>query len=508
MPGKTAVLKQIKILAGQTAIYGLSSIIGRFLNYLLVPLHTAVFLPLQFGIITEMYAYVAFLVVLLTYGMETAFFRFTTKAEFDKTSIFSTTLVSLIISTAVFITLATLFAQPIADWLRYSDFPQYVIWFAIIVGLDAISSIPLAKLRSENKAKQFALVNLANVGVNIGLNVFFLWYCLPQYEKGVHNFLIDTFYNPEMGVGYVFISNLVASIVKFLLLAPVMFKARIELQLSLLQNMLWYGFPLLVAGLAGIVNETIDRIMLKRMLLDDLGEAGTLTQIGIYGACYKISIIITLFIQAFRYAAEPFFFSQEKEKNAKEIYAKVMNYFTIVCFIAFLIVLLYLDVIRHFIQNEAFWEGLGVVPILLLANIFLGIYYNLSIWFKLTGKTQFGAYISVIGAIITIAVNYFTIPVWGYLGAAWATLICYASMTILSYALGQMNYPVPYSLKNFLLYLSLSLGIYFTSTILSFDSKWMMYAVNTSLILLFILVVYFKEVIFIRKLSQTTNFNI
>lgn len=492
-------MKQIKNLAGQTAIYGLSSIVGRFLNYLLVPLHTAVFIPLQFGIITEMYAYVAFLVVLLTYGMETAFFRYSTKEGFDKKTVFSTILFSLFATTAVFIFLVTLFAQPIADWLRYSAFPQYVIWFAIIVGLDAVSSIPLAKLRSEKKAGQFAFVNIANVAVNIGLNVFFLWYCLPQYNKGVHNFLIDTFYNPDIGVGYVFISNLIASIVKFLLLTPSMVSARVEVRLSLIRQMLWYGFPLLVAGLAGIVNETIDRIMLKRMLIDQLGEAETLTQLGIYGACYKISILITLFIQAFRYAAEPFFFSQEKEKNAKEIYATVMNYFSIICFTVFLGVLLYLDIIKHFIRNEEFWKGLGVVPVLLLANVFLGIYYNLSIWYKLSEKTKFGAYISIFGASVTILVNYFTIPVWGYVGSAWATLICYASMVLVSYYFGQKNYNVPYQLKNFFLYFSSSLLLYLASTGISFDSKIAMFGFNTMLLLVFMLVVFVNEIWLAKK---------
>lgn len=487
-------MKQIKNLAGQTAIYGLSSIAGRFLNYLLVPLHTAVFIPLQFGIITEMYAYVAFLVVLLTYGMETAFFRYSTREELEKKTVFSTILFSLSGTTAVFIFIATIFSQPVADWLRYSDYPEYVTWFAIIVGLDAVSSIPLAKLRAEKKAKKFAFVNIANVAVNIGLNVFFLWYCLPQHEKGVHNFVIDTFYNPEIGVGYVFISNLAASIVKFLLLTPVMFDAGPEFNFRLLLQMLWYGFPLLIAGLAGIVNETIDRIMLKRMLIDDLGEAETLTQLGIYGACYKITIIITLFIQAFRYAAEPFFFSHEKEKNAKEIYAKVMNYFTIVCFAVFLAVMFYLDFIKHFIRNEEFWKGLGVVPILLFANICLGIYYNLSIWYKLTGKTRFGAYISVFGAAVTIAFNYFAIPGWGYMGAAWATLACYASMVLVSYFFGQRIYKVPYQVNNFLLYLGSSLLLYFISATVSFDSKLMMYSFNSFLFLVFLAEVFVNEI--------------
>lgn len=446
-----------------------------------------------------MYAYVAFLVVFLTYGMETAFFRYNSKEGSDKAAVFSTILISLFISTAVFIFLTVSFRQPIAHWLRYSDFPQYVTWFAIIVGLDAISSIPLAKLRAENRALKFAFVNISNVAVSIGLNVFFLWYCLPMHAKGVHNFFIDTFYNPGIGIGYVFISNLAASVVKFLLLAPEMLKAKIKIISPLLKEMVWYGFPLLIAGLAGIVNETIDRIMIKRMLIDNLGESATLTQLGIYGACYKISIIITLFIQAFRYAAEPFFFSQSTETNAKEIYARVMNYFTIVCFTVFLGTMLYLDFIKHFIRNEDFWAGLGVVPVLLMANVCLGIYYNLSIWYKLTGNTRFGAYISVFGAILTIMINYLTIPVWGYMGAAWATLICYASMVLVSYYFGQKNYRVPYNLKKFFLYFFSSVTLYFISRLNPASSKIAMYGFNTLLLGVFGAIVLFNEFILGKK---------
>ena len=483
----------LKQLAGQTAIYGLSSIVGRFLNYLLVPLHTAQFITLQYGIITEMYAYVAFLVVLLTYGMETAYFRFSSTEEFDKKSVYGTAVFSLLASTTVFIAFATTFSIPIAEWLHYPNHTEYIIWFAIIVGLDAVSAIPLARLRAENKAKTFTAVNIANVAVNIGLNVFWVGYCMPVYEEGGRGFLIENFYNPEIGVGYVFIANLVASVCKFLLLTPIMLKAGFNFQFKVLKKLLWYGSPLLLAGLAGIVNETIDRIMLKRMLWDDLGEVGTLSQLGIYGACYKISIIITLFIQAFRYAAEPFFFSQENQKNAKDTYAKVMNYFVIVCTVIFLGVMLFLDIIKHFLQNEDYWQGLGVVPILLMANIFLGIYFNLSIWYKLTNKTIYGAYLSVFGALITIALNYWLIPKIGYMGSAWATLACYVSMVIASYIIGQRHYKVNYDLRKILLYIAMALGLYFLSDFLKPDSVLMVYVLNTSLFIGFAIFAWMME---------------
>lgn len=461
-------MSTIRKLASQTAIYGLSSIIGRFLNYLLVPLHTSknVFSLEQYGIITEMYAYVAFLVILLTYGMETSFFRFYHKPELEKNKVYSTALWSVMTSTAFFILMCTAFAQPIADWLHYSNHTEYVIWFAIIVGLDAVSSIAQAKLRAENKAVTFAFVNLSNVAINIGLNLFFLAYCLPKYQAGETNWLIDTFYNPEIGVGYVFIANLIASIFKFALLLPYYFDLRFGLNKSYLKTMLIYGLPLLFAGLAGIINETLDRIMLKQMLVDRVGEVRTLELIGIYGAVYKISILITLFIQAFRFAADPFFFAQEKEKNSKETYSKVMTYFVIVCAVIFLGVMLYLDVIKYFINNEAYYVGLKVVPYLLFANIFLGIYYNQSIWYKLSGQTVYAIYLAVFGAVITIVLNFIWIPTINYEGSAFATIICYASMMLLSYYFGQKYYPVPYNIKKIIFYLGSAFGIYYATTFL------------------------------------------
>ncbi|MCF8460831.1 MAG: oligosaccharide flippase family protein [Flavobacteriales bacterium] len=439
-------LSILKKLAGQTAIYGLSSIVARFLNYLLVPLHTVVFVPQQYGVITEMYAYVAFLIILLTYGMETAFFRFSTKDEHEPKTVFSTILSSLASSTGVFILMAILFAQPIADWLLYPDNKEYVVWFAIIVGLDAVSSIPLARLRSENKAKTFAGINIANVLVNIGLNVFFLRYCLPLVAEGGGNWLTDTFYDTGTGVGYVFIANLIASIVKFLLLGPTMLRGFTKPQWSLLKPMLIYSLPLLVAGLAGMMNEMFDRVMLKRILYPILGQDGAMYQLGVYGACYKLSIVISLMIQAFRYAAEPFFFSQEKEAGSKQLYAKIMTYFVWILAGTFLFVMLYIDLFKYFIPNEDYWVGLKVVPILLMANIFLGIYYNQSVWYKLTEKTAHGAGLAIFGAIITIVINLLFIPTYGYMASAWATFACYGSMMVVSYLLGRKYYPVPYEL--------------------------------------------------------------
>jgi O-antigen/teichoic acid export membrane protein len=490
------MLNPLKKLAGQTAIYGLPSIVGRLLNWFLVPMYLGIaeFTTNQYGIVTEMYSYVAFLVVFLTYGMETAFFRFSSQDEEDKKKVYSTIIISLFITSGIFIGSAFLFEQPIANWLQYPNNTEFVTWFALIVGLDAISSIPMAKLRADKNPLKFGGVNLANIAVNIGLNLFFLAYCLPKFRAEETNWLIETFYNPEIGVGYVFISNLIASGVKFVLLLPDMLKARYGFEISLLKKMFVYSLPLLVFGLAGIVNETIDRIMLKRILFDVIGETKTMSEIGIYGACYKLSIIITLFIQAFRYAAEPFFFAHEKEKNAKDTYAVIMNYFVIVCALIFLGVMLFMDVfIKIFIPNEAFWAGLPVVPILLFANIFLGIYYNQSIWYKLSGKTKYGAYIGIFGAVLTIAINYIWIIEYSYMASAWATLVCYASMTILSFILGQKHYPINYNFGKIGLYLSLALGLYFLTTVLALPAGVLKYVIHSLIIVAFLGVIFLIE---------------
>lgn len=464
-------MSTLRKLASQTAVYGLSSIVGRFLNYILTPVFVAAFTTAQYGIITEMYSYVAFLVVLLTYGMETAYFRYYTRETYHPKTVYYTTLSSLFFTTTTFILVAFAFSAPISTWLHYPNHTEYVTWFAIIVGLDALSSIPLAKLRAQNKAFKFAFINLSNVFVNIGLNLFFLWYCKPMYESGKTNWLIENLYDHNIGVGYVFISNLVASIMKFMLLLPDMFwegtKTAMEpefkkrLSKTLLKEMLWYGLPLLVAGLAGIINETIDRIMLKRMLLPVHGEVKTMEIVGVYGGVYKISIIITLFIQAFRYAAEPFFFKEEKNKNATQTYARVMNYFVIVCAVIYVFVMLNLHYIKYFTPKTDYWSAFDIVPLLLFANIFLGIYYNQSVWYKLSGKTIYGATIAIGGALLTIIINLLFIPENTYHAAAWATFICYGSMMLISYFLGQQFYPVPYKIGKTIFYLSSAFGIGF-----------------------------------------------
>ncbi len=496
-------MSSIRKLIGQTAIYGSSSIIGRFLNFLLTPLYVIQFSNEQYGIITEMYAYVAFLVVFLTYGMETALFRFSNENKNNFNQVYSNTLFSILSTSSFFILIVSVFSQDIANLLKYPEHAEYIIWFGMIVGVDAISSMALAQLRLKEKAKKFALINFLNVGVNIGLNLFFILYCKVNYDNGYTNWVIDSFYNPEIGVGYVFIANLIASIIKFLALSSEM-NFRGNFDFSIIKSMLKYSGPMLLVGLAYVINETLDRAMLKEILFSQYIESGisrteslklAQSQNGIYGANYKITMIISMFIQAFRYASEPFFFKDEENKNSKETLAKVMNYFTIMLMFIFLVITLYLQLFKYFINNPDYWEGLRVVPILLGANIFLGVYTSLSIWYKLSDKTIYGAYISGFGVIVTIAINFLLIPKYGYVASAYATLSCYSSMMLLSYLLGQKHYKVPYSLKKFFTYMGSGILIYMLSipTNPTQNLSILQYGYHTILLLSFIILVLIIE---------------
>jgi len=480
-------LSHIKQLAGQTAIYGLSSIIGRVIGYLLIPLYTRVFIPSEYGISNELYAYSSLLLVIITYGMETAFFRFS-ETEKDRGRVFSTALISLLASTALFVLIALVFARPVAGVIRYSNHIEYIIWIALIVSFDALAAIPFAHLRQMNKAKRFAVIKLLNIFFNIGLNLFFLLLCPFLLRKGLFTGFINLVYSKEIGVGYIFISNLFASALTIVLLLPEYLGIKYTFDRELWKRMIRYALPLLVVGFAGIINETMDRIFLKFLLPEKISMA----QVGIYGACYKISLIMTIFIQAFRFAADPFFFAKAKERDAKIIYADVMKYFVIICTFIFLVVMLYIDIIKYFV-GEKYYAGLPIVPILLVANMCLGIYYNLSIWYKLTDKTTFGAYISIFGAIITIILNVLWIPLIGYMGSAWATLICYASMMVISFIYGQKNYHVNYDMKKIIGYISLSLALFFISKYIHFDNNIIQYIFNSLLLLVFVTVIYFFE---------------
>jgi len=472
----------IKRLAGETAIYGLSNIIGRVINFLLVPLYTRVFVPGEYGVVTEMYVYVAFLLIVLTYGMETALFRFSESDPDRKDTVFSTSLFTVLTSSSLFILLVVLFRQPIAEAMRYPDNVEYIVLLGSIVGLDALAAIPYARLRAQNRPWRFAITRLTGIAVNIVLVLFFLLLCPWLIDHGPERIkpLIHAIYSPDIGVGYVFIANLAATIITLLMLVPVMRTASSSLDKALLKSMLIYALPLLVAGMAGWVNEALDKLLLKYMLPESIA----LQQVGIYGAVYKLAMMMTIFIQAFRFSAEPFFFAQASRQNARELFARVMNYFVIACLLIFLGIMLYMDIVKHFI-GPRFHEGLAVVPILLLANMFLGIYWNLSIWYKLTAKTMYGAGFAIAGALITIVLNIWWIPIFGYHGSAWATLVCYFSLAGLSFLFGRKHYKIPYNLPRLFLMIAIALGVYFLSFLTSDLPPLAMYAANTGLLVLF-----------------------
>ncbi|HEX5002116.1 MAG TPA: oligosaccharide flippase family protein [Bacteroidia bacterium] len=479
----------LKKLAGQSAVYGLSSIVGRFLNYLLVPLHTNIFKqPGEYGVVTEIYAYISFLAIIYTYGLETSFFNFSRQEPF-KEKIFSTVMTSVLTTTLLFSGTIIYFSGSLADLMHYQKHPEYIIWMAMIIGFDALTAIPFAKLRQENKARKFAMLKLTNILINIGFNLLF-FIIFPVWSKldsGAGRILADTFYNPDIRVGYVFISNLLASAITFFVMIPDIKFRFSEYDRALLGKVLLYSSPLLIAGLAGMVNETLDRIMIK-YLIPDTRDA--MRQLGIYGACYKLSILMTLFIQAFRYAAEPFFFSHFKGDDSKHVYARVMKYFVMACAFIFLFIMMYIDVFKYFIGKN-YWEGLSVVPLLLVANMCLGVFFNLSMWYKLSGKTQYGAMFSVFGAVLTIALNLMLVPAMGYKGAAWATLICYASMMVLSFIIGQKKFFIPYQTKRILMIMIISVCLYLLSSFLkNITGTQAGLVVNTLILGFFIYILY------------------
>jgi len=481
-------LNPLKQLFGQTAIYGFGTVVPRLLNYLLLtPFFTRVFDLKEYGIITELYAYVVFLMIILTYGMETGFFRFAQTRKNDK-QVFSTSLISIFVSSIFFIVLTRIMSLPFSRILGYEENPEYIIWIGIIVGVDAFTAIPFARLRWENRPKKFALIKIAGVALNIGLNFMFILLLPSLADNGSTTWLVKI-YNPEIGVGYVFVSNVASSLFTLVLLSGTIIRVKPVFDRKLWVNMIGYSFPLLISGLAGTVNEALDRVLLKHLLQE---PDSSLAQLGIYGANYKIAVLMTLFIQMFRYASEPFYFGNADKANARIIFAQVMKYFIIVSLLIFLGVNLFIDLFKHFI-GSAFHEGLHIVPVILFANLLLGIFFNLSIWYKLNNLTKYGAMITIMGALITFLVNWFFIPLYGYNASAWAHVACYGSMVVFSWWLGKKYYPIRYPLKSIGLYIALAGIIYFVAMLAKELSMVSEILINTGLLTGFIIIVIFFE---------------
>ena len=474
----------IKSLAKDTAIYGVSSIVGKFLNWCLTPLYTYLLVPAEYSVIVNLYAWIGVMLVLLTYGLETGFFRFANDPQKgEPQTVYSTCMTSIGVTTLLFLGIVWTFLEPITGLLQCGEHPEYVGMIAGIIALDVFASLPFAYLRYRQRPLRFAGLKLLNIGLTIALNCFFLLACPAIYER--HPEWIGWFYNPTYGVGYILVSNVIASAAILLALSPEIFRIRWKFRYGLLREILHYSFPLLILGLAGMLNQNFDKIIFPH-LIDDPLEAGT--QLGIYGANAKIAVVMIMFTQAFRYAYEPFIFARTKGEDKRATYALVMKYFIIFEWLIFLGVMFFLDLIRYFVGPEYF-AGLTVVPIIMIAELFSGVFFNLSLWYKLTDKTQWGVYFSLIGLVVIVTGNVAFVPHFGYMACAWSAFACFFAMMFFSWLAGQKYYPVPYDLKSIARYTVLALVLYAIGMWLPIDNIVLRLGCRTLLLVVYVLYV-------------------
>ena len=476
----------MKILAKETAIYGLSSIIGKFLNWLLVPLYTYVLAQQSdYGIVTNLYAWTALLLVILTYGMETGFFRFANKEGAHPNTVYVTAMVSLFTTSLLFAVLCCVFGRPIAAALGYPDHSEFIALLSVVVAMDAFACIPFAYLRYKRRPLQFAALKLLFVFLNILLNIFFLVLC-PKIQDAAW---VAPWYNPDYGVGYVFVANILATGIQTLCLLPYILeplRGRVEPLFSfpLLKAMLRYSLPLLVLGVCGIMNQTLDRILFPFLYT----AADAQAQLGIYGACFKVAMVMMMFTQAFRYAYEPFVFAKHKDKQSVEAYADAMKYYILFSYLILLGMVFYLDLLKYIIA-PTYWEGLKIVPVVLWAYIFQGVYFNLSFWYKLTDKTQYGAYFSLVGVVITFVLQVIFVPRIGYMASAASSAVCYFAIMLLSYFVGRKYLTVPYDFRKigaYTLITLLLLGLFALVAHFLPTCPWAKMGVGTVLLLIYI----------------------
>ena len=467
-------MSKLDSLVKDTAIYGLSSIVGKFLNYLLVPLYTYLLANTDdYGIVTNLYAWTALLLVILTYGMETGFFRFANKEGYDAKQVYRTAYIALLSSSVLFAALCVVFQQPIANVLDYPNHSEFIALMAVTVAIDAFASIPFAYLRYQKRPILFATLKLLFVLLNIGFNILFL-VILGKTD-----------------VIYVFISNILATSIQTLCLLPFCLPRGARFSWSVLRDILRYSLPLLILGVAGIMNQTLDRILFPKLYPFEDANA----QLGIYGACFKVAMVMMMFTQAFRYAYEPFVFSKHKNRQSAEAYADVMKYYIIFSFLILLGVIFYLDIFRYII-SDAYWEGLKIVPVVLWTYVFQGVYFNLSFWYKLTDETKWGAYFSLIGLVITLVLQIVGVPRIGYWASCGSSLVCYLVIMLLSYFIGQKKAPIPYDLKSIGGYTALTialLAIYYILRIYVIGNTWVMMAIGTVLIGIYIFILTRKD---------------
>jgi len=479
-------VKEIRQLAGQTVIYGLGTIVPRFLNYgILTFLYTRIFPKEEYGIITELYAWMVLFQILLTYGMETGFFRFSQdQKEYHK--VYSTTLICLFVSSSLFLLLTNVFIKPFSEFLKYENNREYIRMFTAILSIDAFSAIPFARLRRHNKAKTFSIIKILNVIVTIIVVLFFL-VVAPEINsrgKGLPLWL----YRPGFGVGYVFLANMAGSLFTLIMLLPWIVDIKPDFDLGILKRMLNYSIPLLVAGLAGSLNDAVDKLMLRRII----GEENGLYTVGEYGAGYKIGVLMALFVQMFRFAAEPFFFERADKADARKTYAEIMKYFIIVMLIIFLGLNLYKSGIQYILGKE-YRNSLVVVPMISMSYLIYGIYVNHSIWFKINNLTKYGIYITLIGTSVTIAVNAFFIPTYGYMASAWAHVFSYLSMVIASFVFASKHYKVEYNLIKLSPYFVMAVAMVVFACLFNYRSVVEEILINTFLLLIFVIYAQYKD---------------
>ena len=477
----------IKSLMKDTAIYGVSSIVGRFLNWCLVPLYTICFPVAEYGVVTYVYAVVALALIILTYGLETGFFRFANHDRWkDPMLVYSTALTSLAVTSTLFVVLVSVFIQPVTHWMECDGHPSYVMIMAFCVAIDAFTALPFSYLRYRKRPVRFATLRIVNIAVNIGLNLFFILLC-PALMKS-HPAAVGWFYDPSFGVGYIFLANLIASIVTLLMLWPELHGFAWRFNSKLLRQMLNYSAPLLVLGVAGVMNQTIDKILYPGLVSD---PAEAMEGLGIYGANYKIAIVMVMFIQAFRFAYEPFIFAQAKERGEHKLqaYRDAMKIFVIFGLFIFMGVIFYLDILKYFISPRYF-SGLKVVPIIMMAELFFGIFFNLSLWYKLTDKTVWGMYFSLLGLAVTIGLNALLVPRYGYMGCAWAAFACYATMMVSSYFVGRARYPIGYPMKRIFAYFAVAAVLYVLGMyVLVTPYHWANWAIRAVILAAYVLTV-------------------
>ena len=475
-------MAELKSLAKDTAIYGMSSIVGRFLNYLLVPLYTAV-LPASsggYGVVSNVYAYTALILVLLTFGMETGFFRFANKSDENPEKVYANTLWFVGGLSLLFVILGMTFLHPIASFLEYPDHADYVGMMILVVALDSFQCVPFAYLRYKKRPIKFAAIKMLNIIGNICLNLFFLLLCPWLYVHAPET--VSWFYYPDYLVGYIFVSNLLMSAIQLFFFVPELKGFSYRADWQLIKRMVAYSFPILIFGLVGILNQTVDK-MIYPFLFDDRQEG--LVQLGIYSATSKVALVMAMFTQAFRYAYEPFVFGKNKEADNRKVYAAAMKYFFIFSLLAFLTVMGYMDILKFMVARD-YWEGLSVVAIVMGAEIFKGIYFNLSFWYKLTDDTRWGAYFSLIGCAVILVLNVWLVPLYGYVASAWASVAGYGAITLLSYVIGQKKYPVVYPLKDMVVYLILAAVLFVLSEIVSVEHVIWRLLYHTLLICIFV----------------------